>query len=36
MHLAEQVAEVDEVLHHWGARPVDWALDHMGLDGRCA
>jgi len=34
MHLAEQIPEVDEVLHHWGARPVDWALDHMGLDDR--
>jgi formimidoylglutamate deiminase len=34
MHLAEQVAEVDEVQRHWGARPVEWALDNMGLDGR--
>ncbi|PVZ48325.1 formimidoylglutamate deiminase [Thalassobacter stenotrophicus] len=34
MHLAEQVPEVDEVLAHWGARPVDWALDNMGLDAR--
>lgn len=34
MHLAEQVPEVDEVLAHWGARPVEWALDNMGLDGR--
>lgn len=34
MHLAEQVAEVDEVQAHWGARPVEWALDNMGLDAR--
>ncbi|MFT4620284.1 MAG: formimidoylglutamate deiminase [Sulfitobacter sp.] len=33
-HLAEQIPEVEEVLHHWGARPVDWALDQMGLDAR--
>lgn len=34
MHLAEQVPEVDEVLSDWGARPVEWALDNMGLDAR--
>lgn len=34
MHLAEQIPEVDEVEAHWGARPVEWALEHMGLDGR--
>lgn len=34
LHLAEQVAEVDEVLARWGARPVEWALDNMGLDAR--
>lgn len=34
MHLAEQIPEVDEVLAHWGARPVDWALDNMGMDAR--
>lgn len=34
MHLAEQVAEVDEVHAHWGARPVDWALENIGLDAR--
>jgi len=34
MHLAEQVAEVDEVAQHWGARPVTWALDNMDLDPR--
>lgn len=34
MHLAEQTVEVDEVHQHWGARPVTWALDNMGLDAR--
>ncbi|MGR3639197.1 formimidoylglutamate deiminase [Alterinioella nitratireducens] len=34
MHLAEQIPEVEEVEAHWGARPVEWALEHMGLDGR--
>ncbi len=34
MHLAEQRAEVAEVQQYWGARPVTWALDHMGLDNR--
>lgn len=34
MHLAEQIPEVDEVLAQWGARPVEWALDNMGLDAR--
>ncbi len=34
LHLAEQQAEVDEVLYQWGARPVEWALDNMGLDDR--
>lgn len=34
MHLAEQRAEVDEVLHHLKARPVTWALDNMDLSDR--
>ena len=34
MHLAEQLPEVDEVESHWGARPVNWALDNMQLDDR--
>lgn len=34
MHLAEQTAEVTEVQQQWGARPVTWALDNMGLDDR--
>ncbi|MGB5864526.1 MAG: formimidoylglutamate deiminase [Sulfitobacter sp.] len=34
MHLAEQKAEVAEVAHHWGARPVTWALNNMEFDTR--
>ncbi len=37
LHLAEQVAEVDEVLAHTGARPVEWLLAHADVDARwCA
>ncbi len=28
IHIAEQVAEVDEIVAHWGARPVQWLLDN--------
>jgi formimidoylglutamate deiminase len=34
MHLAEQLAEVSEVHARWGARPVEWALENMGMDAR--
>ena len=34
MHLAEQVAEVEEVLDAYGQRPVDWLLDHHAVDDR--
>jgi len=34
MHLAEQVAEVEEVQATWGARPVEWVLDHTQADAR--
>jgi formiminoglutamate deiminase len=34
IHAAEQVREVDECLAWSGARPVEWLLDHMGLDAR--
>lgn len=34
MHLAEQIAEVEEVEQSWGARPVAWALNNMKLDDR--
>jgi formimidoylglutamate deiminase len=29
MHLAEQIAEVEEVLAAHGRRPVEWVLDNM-------
>lgn len=31
MHLAEQIAEVDEVVAHHGARPVDWLLNNADV-----
>lgn len=34
MHLAEQVAEVDEVLAHLGARPTEWLLANHQVDAR--
>lgn len=34
LHLAEQIPEVEEVQAHWGARPVEWALDNLPLDTR--
>ena len=34
MHLAEQVAEVDEVRAALGKRPVEWVLDTLGPDER--
>jgi formimidoylglutamate deiminase len=34
IHIAEQVAEVAEVQAAWGARPVDWAVANLPLDGR--
>ncbi|MFK7862058.1 MAG: formimidoylglutamate deiminase [Granulosicoccus sp.] len=34
MHLAEQLAEVSEVQTSWGARPVEWLLDHAEVDER--
>ena len=34
MHLAEQVAEVEEVQASWGARPVDWVLENLDPDPR--
>lgn len=32
MHLAEQVAEVDEVVTHLGARPTEWLLANQAVD----
>lgn len=34
MHLAEQVAEVEEVSAHMGARPSEWLLDNLPVDER--
>lgn len=34
MHLAEQMAEVDEVLAHRGARPTEWLLANAQVDAR--
>jgi formimidoylglutamate deiminase len=34
MHLAEQLAEVDEVLAAWKHRPVEWLLDNVDVDER--
>jgi formimidoylglutamate deiminase len=34
MHLAEQLAEVEEVEAAWGTRPVRWALANLPLDAR--
>ena len=32
MHLAEQVAEIEEVKSFWGARPVEWVLDNIDIN----
>jgi formimidoylglutamate deiminase len=34
IHVAEQVKEVADCLAWSGARPVDWLLDHAGVDAR--
>ena len=34
MHLAEQIAEVEEVEAAWGKRPVEWMLDSLSIDQR--
>jgi formimidoylglutamate deiminase len=34
MHLAEQIAEVDEIKAAYGTRPVTWALDNLDIDAR--
>lgn len=34
IHIAEQVAEVEEVQAAYGARPVEWASANLSLDGR--
>lgn len=32
MHLAEQIAEVEEIKSAYGARPVEWVLDNVDVD----
>lgn len=32
LHLAEQIAEVEEVRAAWGKRPVEWILDNAAVD----
>ncbi|WP_417828943.1 formimidoylglutamate deiminase [Thalassospira sp.] len=32
MHLAEQLAEVDEVRESWGKRPTEWLLENADVD----
>ena len=34
IHIAEQIAEVDECIAVRGARPVQWLLDHVEVDAR--
>jgi formimidoylglutamate deiminase len=34
MHLAEQIAEIDEVLAHLNARPAEWLLANHDVNGR--
>ena len=34
IHVAEQTQEVESCLQHLGKRPVEWLLDHIGLDAR--
>lgn len=34
LHIAEQVQEVEDCLRHRGQRPVEWLLQHIGLDAR--
>ena len=32
IHIAEQTAEVDEIVNAWGSRPVQWLLDNQPVD----
>ncbi|MBT8061752.1 MAG: formimidoylglutamate deiminase [Gammaproteobacteria bacterium] len=34
IHVAEQLAEVEQCVDHLGARPVQWLLDSVNVDGR--
>jgi len=35
IHIAEQTAEVDEIVDAWGSRPVQWLLDNQPVDTTC-
>ena len=35
MHLAEQCAEVEEVIAHLGARPIEWVLENFDAGPNC-
>ena len=34
LHLAEQIAEVEEIQAAWGSRPVEWVLDNVELSAQ--
>ncbi|MFL2805409.1 MAG: formimidoylglutamate deiminase [Paracoccaceae bacterium] len=34
MHLAEQVAEVEEVLEVWGKRPAEWVIENLPINSQ--
>ena len=34
IHVAEQIREVEDCVRWCGQRPVEWLLDHAGVDGR--
>ncbi len=34
LHLAEQIAEVEEVQASWGKRPAEWVLDNVDVSGQ--
>ena len=34
IHIAEQQAEIDQALAHYGQRPVAWLMDHFAVDRR--
>ena len=34
MHIAEQIAEIEEIQSHWGQRPVEWLFDNYDVDQR--
>jgi len=34
IHIAEQIAEVDDCVAHTGQRPIEWLLDNVNIDAR--